>query len=430
MKCVFIKSVFLLLVVLLSNNTLADRLLVHKDEQVAMDELMKKLGVDENNISIGKKKHDINYYSDYFDAGTRYYHKNKGMFGFSVITNDKGHVARLVIRGANIGDISDILAFKQLVILEIISTDIASLDGIEYLKYLVRLEVVDNKQLTNLNGIKNLHDLTEIYVGIRKNVKLSNMKNLPKLREFLCGSCMIDDVSIFSEMKELKVFKAGIKQADINSLSGLKNIEVLEIGGESLVDVSAVNNMPKLKHLKISETSLKELKLNGSTPDLEYFRIVGAPITELPNFRKFKKLKELSIVDTNVSEVSAIHSLPELENLVFSGNKKLKSISNIKNLPKLKYLRATNRVTNDFRSGSLPSLEELDLSSTGLTELSGFENYPNLRRLILNDTKVKSFKGLEKAASLYWVQSDYEVMSIPENVKIIRGLRRNRIKRY
>jgi len=429
MKSQIIRLFILSIAVLFTGLSYAERLLVHKDEQKAMDALMKKLGVDERNITVGKRSYEINRYSDYFKAGTRYYHKGEGELGFSVITDELGHVAFLAIRSADIDDISGILSFKNLVYFDLSASGVSSLKGIENLKRLARLEITGNDKLTDLNGIRNLPVLREVDATTLKNIEVSGMTNLPKLEDFICDFCLVDNISVFSKMRSLRVLRTKIKQKNIDPLSALKKLEVLAIGGENLEDISIVRTLPKLKHLEVLDSSVENLHLDNSTPDLEFLYLLNSPIYELPDISQLKKLKKLMITGTNIKNVNSVHSLPELKYFSIARCKNLKRIYNLHDLPELEELKAYNGGVDEIETGYLPSLKELTLSKINITKMPNFENFPKLRKLkIEGSNNIKSLSGIEKSNSLLWVHADYEVRSDPENAKLIRGLIKNRIK--
>jgi hypothetical protein len=274
-----------------------------------------------------------------------------------------------------------------------------------------------------------LPELIEIKANTLKNISIMNMKNLPKLESFLCGLCIVDDINPLADFRNLKILKLGMIQKTINPFRSLSKIEFLDINGDNLIDVSAVNSMKELKSLNMRRINIEELKLDRSLINIEKIIIGDSKLKALPDVSGFNNLKELTVYGSDISDVNTVHDMNKLEVLSLVRNLNMKKVTNLKNLPNLKELEMNLSPLEEYETGDLPSLEELNLSKTNITKLSGFENFPNLRRLILNETKVKSLKGIEKAPSLHWVQTDYEVKQDPENIKVLRQLRENRYKR-
>lgn len=424
-KAVLIAIIFLAVEV----NCHAARLKVHPDEQAAMDALLNRLNIDEKDIIVGKNELQTNYYSDYFDAGVRYFYESDNNFELSVITNKFEHVSRLRISKTNLNDLREVEKFTETVILEITSNDLTNLNGLNKLKKIKNLKILGNKKLIDIGGINNLPNLVEIDAVTLKNISIKGMKNLPKLERFLCDSCLIDDIAPLSHFISLKTLKLGVKQKNINHLRKLSNLETIEVKGSNLVDVTAIENMENLKYLEIEYANIDRLPLSKLNIDLEFIRLGDVPIKTLPNFKGFNKLKSLTITGTEVYEVNTIRNLPNLEVLRFARNNKLTRVSDLNNLPSLKELKIYKGPLEVFITSNLPSLEELYLSETNIARLEGFENYPSLRRLIINDTKITSLKGIERAPMLYSVQADYDVKNDPDNEKILRSLRKNLFKR-
>ena len=424
-KAVLIAIIFLAVEV----NCHAARLKVHPDEQAAMDALLNRLNIDEKDIIVGENEHQTNYYSDYFDAGVRYFYKSDKNIELSVITNKFEHVSRLRISKTNLNDLKEVDKFTETVILEITSNDLTNLNGLNRLKKIKKLKILGNKKLIDIGGINNLPNLVEIDAVTLKNITIKGMKNLPKLERFLCDLCLIDDIAPLSHLISLKILKMGIKQKKIDLLGSLSRLEVLEIEGVNLEDVNAINRLKQIKTFKIMNTNVKEIPLSSELLNLQKIRIGNSPIRKIPGLHKFKNLKHIAIFGSEIGDVDNIHDMGNLEELFLIRNKNMKKVVNIKNLPNLKQLELDNSPLELFETGVLPSLEELKLSKTNLSKLTNFENYPSLRRLIINDTKITSLKGIEQAPMLYSVQADYDVKNDPENEKILRSLRKNIFKR-
>ena len=406
----------------------ANQIVINSEEQKYVIKLIERLSIDESKFKkVSREVKDK--YSRVVGIKDRYYYKEKSRKDFWFATDKNDKIVALKISWTELSDLKEISNFTNLHILEVNSNKFRNLIGLDNLKKLEILNLVGNDLLVSLEGVKNLTNLKKIEAKTLDKLDTSSLVNLPNLEEFLCDSCTISELAPFKDMKNLRVLKTGVKELNIDYLSNLKNIEFLEIGGLTLKDVTAINSMPKLKHLKIFNASVNIVKLDCKSNSLEYIRFEDIPISKLPNFHSCKSLKDLSITGTDIKIIDSVNDLPELKKLVFARNINLKSIKNLKNLPQLTELKAYNSGINKIETEILPSLEELTLSRTNLIELPPFKNYPRLRRLILNDTKIRSLKGIEAAPYLHWVQTDYEVKKDPENAKLLRELRKNRFKR-
>jgi len=414
------------------DNTHAERLVVHDNEQQAMYILLKSLNIKEDVFVSNRVEKDVEKYKSYFDMGKRYYQQFSNGSEVSVITDTEGYVAKLVVINSRLTNLNLILPFKRTKILKLNSSEEISFLNIERLSKLEELKIVGNglgfDGVLDFSSIRNLPSLRRISCSGTFDLRVDSMRGLTELENFECELSNLYSLKSFKNFRKLKTLKVRVKSSDLNYLVNLGDLETLEIGGVALKNVNAINSMPKLKHLKISDSSVKEINLDGTTKDLEYVRIVDTPIKDLPSFHLFKQLKNLSITGTEISVADSIYDLPKLERLVLARNLELKTVKSLKNLPKLKELKAYNGGVDEFSTGLLPNLEELTLSKTNITNLPPFHNYPNLRELYLKETKIKSLKGVEVASNLYRVYTDYDVMKAPENAKLLRELRNNRFK--
>jgi len=432
-KSISIKLIFLsMLLMMMAHSAYSERLKVHPSEQVAMDALIKRIGVNEDDITSGGSKRQLEEYDEYFQTGIRYFHEPNAITDpdISVITNENGYVSRLRVYDANLTDVKEISSFKSLKILELKRNNLTSLKNISKLNELVRLNIIGNHDLHELSDIRDMPNLVEIKAITLDSVNLNGMTNLPKLKRFLCDSCEVSNISPLRQFPSLKVIKMEMNGKTFESLKGLTNLEELVVKSPNLIDISALNSLKSLRKVDIHRAAITDLPLSPSLVNLEELRVGDAPIKALPNLSKFSKLKTISFFGTEIESVDSINSLDYLEEVRLSRNVKMKKVVNLVNLPKLEKLSIRYGPLETFETGPLPSLQKLNLSDTNISELKNFEYYPQLRELNIMGTKVKSLKGIEKAKSLFRVSNDYELMDDPENVEVLDALRENFLKKY
>lgn len=419
---------WLLIVISFSQHLMADEVVIHEDEQAAMDVLLKRIGIPNSNIEIGNRGNKDSHFSQYIDIKNRYYHVTNGRSRISIITNQNNRVARLAVSWTSIDDLKEIAKFTDLKLLKINSNKFVDLRGLSALKKLIKIDVSGNKLLTDLGGVRDLPKLLEFDGKTLSSKTIEGMKNLPKLEVFLCEFCNIENIKPLGNFKNLVELNIGTTIKSLEPLKNLTKLEEFKVTGNNLTDVSALNGMISIKSIIIYDSKVEEVPLSNKLKHLEEFTISDSKLKSLPDFSAFKKIKDISIVRSDISTIDSIHDLDELSILTLIGNKKLTSVKGIKNLSNLKEIKIQRTPITSFNIGLLPNLESLDLSGTNITKLEGFSSYPKLRKLFLNNTKVISLEGAEDAPYLFWVQTDRSVSRNKDNSITLLRLSKRRSK--
>ncbi len=248
------------------------------------------------------------------------------------------------------------------------------------------------------------------------------MKNLPKLKVFLCGHCKIKNIEPLGEFTHLEVLRLGTTVKSLAPLNKLSKLYELEVTGVNLEDVSSINMMTLLTSINIHKNAIENMTLSSKLIHLEKFRLIDSKLKKLPDFSMLKNIKEISVVRSDISSVDSVHDLNKLTKLHIIGSKNLATANGLNNLPNLKQLKLNKTSITRFKTGLLPNLEKLDLSSTNVTKLEGFASYPKLRKLNLLDSKVISLAGAEDAPQLRWLQTDRDFNYNIENSAILDRL--------
>ena len=182
---------------------------------------------------------------------------------------------------------------------EIDNSDAEAISKLKWLKTIniQGTQITDVSFFSELDSLKEVLYLEKVGLEIEDITPLSNCRKL----EHFCGYRLnITDLSIFKNMKNLKVLYVETiygelltgnhsKLTDISDVAHLVNLEELGVCCENLNDISSLKNCTKLQHLCIY----------GTTPQTDY-----SVLLELP------ELKSLSI-DKGVLTESEIKALEE-----------------------------------------------------------------------------------------------------------------------
>lgn len=310
--------------------------------------------------------------------------------------------ARLTLNQSNpsannkVHNVNALTGLEHIVSLDLSGTSLDSTRALGYLNHLNQLDVSN----TNLNSheLLNLSKKSNVTKIVLSNLTLhdlnfltNNFKNLIELdlsnNRALFNNLSGNDIENLSNLKNLHILNltnSGL--TDFSQFDGLKNL------GNSLVELnlsknnlSILNNLDgrffknlgSLENLNISETGMGTLFLN------EYFKSLDiAGNAKLKTFiyrgRYIKNLKNQEICestkDSSVLDITSLKLLSTLETIDLHGQGCVDNHN--------KEFGLTN--TNIF--SDVTSLVTLDISSTPVKDFSGLKNLTKLKTLTIADT--------------------------------------------
>ena len=211
--------------------------------------------------------------------------------------------------------------------------DIESLQGIELLSGLTRLNLEDNrvKDVTPLKHLDNLEDLSlrNNYITDLADINFDSIKSLPLKRLSLRHNVVrppgeeqirLSDISVlkhFKELEELELRDNHIENiAPLAELTGLKILDISQNPFEK-GDISALKKLTGLVELNLRETNLKDLAPISGLNELIYLNIHSNPdLRTIAPVQNLAKLKTLIMRNVPVGkEVEFIAPLKELNRL-------------------------------------------------------------------------------------------------------------------
>ena len=182
-------------------------------------------------------------------------------------------------------DIKSLLPAVPLQLLEIIKakgSGIESLDGIEGLINLKKLDCSDNDNINSVIPLSRLSNLEEINCGNTMVKSMVPLRNLQKLRKL--------DIH-YTTVVNLKI------------LTSLKNLSYLDVSNNiSLFTLDGVNYMPELRVLNCSKTNIDDL-----TPisRLNLIEILDCSDTKVESLRPIQLVKSLQDIDCSNTNIKA-----------------------------------------------------------------------------------------------------------------------------
>ena len=198
------------------------------------------------------------------------------------------------------------------------------------------------------------------------------------------------------------------KLQSLDPIKDLRNIEKLDVSGNQLRDLQALHGFRQLKSLNISHNNLYTMDISAVAAmiNLEYLNMKKAKIDSLVYLEKCAHLKEVSInTENGPFSFAVLGRLKNLKKLDLSGMR-------LFNIDDLTYIS---------------TLEELDLSTNLMNDISALLSMENLRVLnVQNCPYLKDYSLLKEFPSLEELDMSYNV---PDNFDFLRSLNKLQVLR-
>jgi|UniRef100_A0A7V3RDY0 Leucine-rich repeat (LRR) protein/fibronectin type 3 domain-containing protein len=270
---------------------------------------------------------------------------------------------------------------------------ITSLDGIQYLKNLQKLELVGN-DITDLSPLKYLKDLKELNLSHNSISDITPLASLTNLEELDLSYNKISEISPLASLTNLKTLNLSNNMIkDISVISGLKNLQVLDLSSNSVKDVTPLKGIGQsLLSLDISYNPIPASQLGfiQSWTQLHNLGMGGFNLknSEITFLSKFTNLTSLDLGFNRISNITPLASLTSLQSLFLYSNL-ISDVSPLSNLKNLEWLNIGSNLISDVSPiGGLKKLTFLDLSLNRISNISPLTDLSNLETLDLNFNRI------------------------------------------
>jgi hypothetical protein len=180
-------------------------------------------------------------------------------------------------------EIKELKPAEALQLLEIIKakgSGLESLEGIEAIINLKKIDVSDNDNINSLVPLTGLYNLEEINCGNTMVKSLVPLRNLEKLRKLDLHLTTIVDLRILKDLKNL------------HELNISENV--------SLYSLEGVNFMPELSILNCSQTNIDDLTPVSKLPVLSVLDFSSTKVYSLKPLQLVKSLQDIDCSDTDI----------------------------------------------------------------------------------------------------------------------------------
>lgn len=282
--------------------------------------------------------------------------------------------------GKKLNDVNAITGAQNLKTLDLSGTDLKDLRAVILLNNVEKLDIsdtkVDPKDLIMLGEMKNLKSLSVRNMNIKDITYITNnLKNLQELD--ISGNTQIDDLNDILNLKNLTSLKAsniGLKSLkDLTNFTQLSSIDLSnnDLSLLTLSDVQLLVNLYNIYELNLSNTHIKDEFLNS------YFDKIG----NRNYLRKLIIRNTSSNGDVDCKKINMIKNITNLANLISLEYLDLHGNGCSRN----DYNYFLDGLKNTYMFSGMVNLNYLDISATGVNDLSGILNKTNLKTLKLYD---------------------------------------------
>ena len=369
---------------------------------------------------------------------------------------------KVTIAGQEFSAAEEFVELKDTTLTE---ADITTLQGMENLRRIYFDNVtVENNDLSWAAQLKNLTELT--FHGFSGEVDLAPVAGLTNLTELRIHSTQngagsgayVKDLSVLSGLTQLEYLELeapvlesldgledmsaleelrltiGPGLRDIGALSGLTELTSLQISNNGdypyIRDLSPLSGLTQLKILEFWSYGIEDLAPLAGLTQLEELRIIGseAAYTTTAPLSGLTQLRVLSLPSmadpANYLDLSGLSNLTELTEFSFYGG--VTSYAPLKNLTKLQSLSLMGNYYNGEGPGDLSAfsgltrLTDLELSlSVNATDITPLGNLSDLRSLYLHTEGDRLHPGLKDIGPLSKLQ---DLQSLTINSRSITDL--------
>ena len=203
--------------------------------------------------------------------------------------------------------IESIATLESLYISGFESVDLTELRNAVQLK---SLGVNYSDNITNLNGLAGLTNLTQLYLTGGQISDLRPLSALTNLTELDLHANQISDLQPLSDLTNLTELDLGNNQ--ITSLAGLENLTKLtsiDAYGNNITTLAGLENLTNLTFLVLDNNQISDLQPISGLTNLKRLNINGNQITSLAGLENLTNLTDIyasgnPLTDTSALEVS------------------------------------------------------------------------------------------------------------------------------
>jgi len=202
-------------------------------------------------------------------------------------------------------DYSVLKNLSELKTLEVSNINDFDAKSIAYLTSLENLTIRNSNDLTNIEFLSNMNQLTSLTLDNVPNVHdYQPLKYLPNVNIVDLINCELTekDIDTIPDMDSLEALSLyNNKIVSLNNFPKVKNLQFLSLSSNPLREINiSPDRIPKLKELYLNDTEICDLsKLSG----VNHIHAIGLRYTDVKRLSPLKEYKNLTYIDINPNNV-------------------------------------------------------------------------------------------------------------------------------
>jgi len=335
---------------------------------------------------------------------------------------------------AEVLDITDPMPVHMLALTSLDASDsgISDLTGLQAAANLTRL-VLANNAISDINALSELGSLTELDLYVNQVSDISALAGLDNLTRLSLTRNQITDISPLSSLTDLTVLQLSYNSiTDINALSGLTNLTELLLEHNHISDVNALCGLTNLTKLNINENNVSNINVLSGLTELQTLHMSWNQIDDVTALSALTKLTNLTMnynYRLDPEQVTAVVSgLTDLEILGLKAigprNNRIKDITELSNLKKLKYLWLnSNEIADVHPLSGLVDMRYLYLNENKITDISDLSQLRRLSILELRENDISCIEALSELRELAVLRLHHNQISDISPLLVLRKLK-------
>ena len=253
-------------------------------------------------------------------------------------------------------------------------------------------ELTVPEDVTDYTDLQYFTGLTSLTVHDGDIGDFSFLNAMPALEKLDLSGCILpaDAVSAVGNLTELTELKlSGCGLSNIQPLTTLNKLSVLDLSNNSISDISALSGCTKLTDVNLQTNAVSTLSSLSGLNELVSLNISENAVASLEPLSACAKLETLRADDNGLTDVQTLKNMTSLSVLTLSGN----SITDIAAL------------------SACTAMTELDLSDNAVVSVDVIAQMKELKVLNISHNQVKSLPTLSQDAHLQQLRASYNALS-------------------
>ena len=227
----------------------------------------------------------------------------------------------------------------------------------------------------DLTGIEKIATLESLYIYRFESVDLMELRNATQLKSLWVEDSNnitnLNGLAGLTNLTQLDLISDRI--SDLRPLSALTNLKALALSWNSITSLTGLEGLTNLTDLILDGNQVSDLQPLTNLRHLTDLCINGNRITSLTGLEALTNLTRLSLDGNQISDLQPISNLTNLEKLSFQENQisDLQPISNLTNLTLLDI--RWNNITSLSGLENLTNLTDIYAAANPLTDTSALE---------------------------------------------------------